>query len=121
MRQSGRKLSFQRVGRQEAEPRAGISEAQIQALRPDSIHAEATGSSGILPNSPGFAGGLEGRLEQPTPERLILGASILTASEGSRHFPLMSNGITGQSSSEHREEKTGSLMGNSKGLRDLDN
>ena len=61
MRQSGRKLSFQRVGRQEAEPRAGISEAQIQALRPDSIHAEATGSSGTLPNSPGFAGGLEGR------------------------------------------------------------
>ena len=36
MRQSGRKLSFQRVARQQAEPRVGISEAQMQALRPDS-------------------------------------------------------------------------------------
>ena len=116
MRQSGRELYFQRVGRQQAEPRAGISEAQIQALRQDSIHAGAIGSSSFLPNSPGFAGSLEGRLEQPTAEILILSESILTASEGSRYFPLMLNGITGQGSSEHREEKTGSLMGNSRGL-----
>ena len=52
MRQSGRKLSFQRVGRQEAEPRASISEAQIQALRPDSIHAEHLGTYAWTPVRP---------------------------------------------------------------------